>query len=191
MPSTKTQIRLEILDMIASSSSLRKSREYCGQFFYDNQRYLDILFECAFNVKYEYHYKACWILELVADLDLTLLVPRLQQLLAVLPHFHHDGALRSISRICMLLCEHHQQAEILSESQNSLITDVCFEWLLGDQKVATKAYAMRTLLVKAKSDQSVVIPLKDAIQQGFPNHSAGYKSAAKDVLRQLSRFSLL
>ncbi|MBF0694956.1 MAG: hypothetical protein IR153_07865 [Flavobacterium sp.] len=193
MTSSEAEIKSEILEMIADSNSLRKSREYCARFFCDNQQYLNILFDCAFDVDYDYHYKACWILEFVADLDLSLLSPRIPDLCNALSKYSHDGALRSIGRICLLLCQknYRSAAAVLSNDQAKIFTDVSFAWLLGDSKVATKAYAMRILALNSKTDKSVVIPLKDAIEHGYPNHSAAYKAAAKDVLRQLSRDNLL
>ena len=67
------------------------------------------------------------------------------------------------------------------------IVDSSFEWLTGDCKVASKAYAMRILYEAGKLKTWIYPEMEIILESGYPKHSAAYKSAAKDVLKKIRK----
>lgn len=180
--------------MIVSSDCHRKSREYCRDFLLQNRQHLPLLLKLALDTNQKFHYKACWILELIIEADVSIILPYIDIFSATLPNYKHDGALRSVSRICLMILTTHVSStkiglSLITEKHVTLISEICFCWLIEDQKVATKVYAMRTLYEISKLRPAITAELKEAIVNGYADHSAGYKAASKDILRQMSRGS--
>ena len=73
----------------------------------------------------------------------------------------------------------------LTEIQETKIIETCLDWLIQDEKVASKAYSMRALYNFNKKHSWINEELKMILSQDYPNHSAAYKAAAKDILRKL------
>lgn len=172
---------------IAASTAHRPVRDrLCGEVLADPALFA-IVMEMALNCENEHHHKACWTLELILESNIRWLTTHCDSFTAVLGDYKHEGALRSISKICMFAALQHEKENygFLSDAQlNSIITS-CFDWLIGDAKVATKAYAMRTLYCMGKGQPWIHDELKHILTQGFPNHSPGYKAAAKDILKRI------
>jgi hypothetical protein len=134
---------------IASSSTLRTSREENAQLVLVNANLFPSLLELALNIDNKNHHKACWILQVVLEKKLHFAIDYLPFFCLNLSKFTNESALRSISKICMFSSQHLH----LSNTQEQQIMESCFEWLIDeDLKVATKVYALRTLfeLVKKK-----------------------------------------
>jgi hypothetical protein len=172
---------------VANSSAHRKSRDDNAAFALKNNL-TDDLITLALDVNDEHHFKACWILELVLEENPDLLSTRLTEFCDSLPNFTHDSALRSIAKICMFCAQRlWKQPGFLSEKQVIQITDACFEWLISDEKVAVKAYAIRTLYETGRRLDWVYAELIPVLQHGFPDHSPAYKAAAKHILAKIVR----
>lgn len=139
----------------------------------------------ALDIKDKNHHKACWILELVLEKDITLLGSFLPAFCGTLPAFKHEGAIRSVSKICLLCVQHHirYKGAFLSALQLQQVID----WLITDTKVASKAYAMRALYLIGKFEDWIHPELEVILRQGFPEHSPAYKGAAKEILQKISK----
>ncbi|NMH29620.1 hypothetical protein G6047_16385 [Flavobacterium sp. SE-s28] len=148
------------------------------------------LFFCALDTKSDFHFKACWIMELVLNQKISLIEPYLDEFCQSLPYFENDSALRSISKICLFICERHfgkNQTVFASKEQLQHISEACFDWLISDGKVAMKAYAMRALFLTGKDFDWIYPELGTILEKDFPHHSAAYKAAARELLKKLKR----
>lgn len=170
---------------VAVSTAHRKSRD-------DNAAYVlrhglsDDLIALALETANKNHFKACWILELVLEQNLDLLTPRLAEFCDNLPNWVNDSALRSVSKICMFCAKRLKQIpDFLSEKQILQITEACFQWVISDEKVAAKAYAIFTLYETGKKLDWVYPELIPVLQHGFPDHSPAYQSVARKVLGKI------
>lgn len=172
---------------IANSSAHRKSRDDNAAYVLDNGL-ADALIALSLDITDKNHFKACWTLELVLEKRLDLLVPRLVEFCDTLPLFTNDSALRSISKICMFCAERlKQQPDFLTEKQIVQITEACFQWLISEQKVAAKAYAIITLYETGKRLDWVYEELIPVLQHGFPEHSPAYQSVSRKVLSKITK----
>lgn len=173
---------------IANSTAHRPIRdELSGQVF-NNPVLFQELIEMALDLPDKNHHKACWTLELVLEKEIDWLKDFLPRFCETLPLYKHEGAVRSVSKICLFSVKNHlkRRQGFLSPAQLQQITEACFDWLITDTKVASKAYAMRTLYLIGKGEDWIYPELQVILQQGFALHSAAYKSAAKEILQKIS-----
>lgn len=141
------------------------------------------LFAVSFDLEDKNHFKACWALELVLEQKLDLIVPYLDVFCRKVAQYHHDSAIRSVSKICQFLAQ--SKTVKLTESQEEKLIETCLDWLIQDEKVAAKAYAMRALFHFGKKHDWINEELKTILSQDYAQHSPAYKGAAKDILKRL------
>jgi len=65
------------------------------------------------------------------------------------------------------------------------MTEVNFDWLIGDEKVATKAYAMESLELLGGAFKWVHPELKIILQRGIPEHTMAYSARARHILNKI------
>ncbi len=132
--------------------------------------------------------KACWVLELVCYKKLTWLQEYLDFFCSNIKNLTDDGAIRAISKVCLLLTiSHFKKKEIiLSENQLQQITETCFDWLIKDTKVASKCYAIRSLHLLGKQYDWVYPELKIILEKDYRHHSAAYKAVAREILKKIN-----
>jgi len=177
----------DFIASIENSTSHRPIRDYISECIFNDPSLLSELMQMALDVNNKNHYKACWILELVLEKHIEWLKPYCTEFCAILPFYLHDGALRSVSKICLFAAIEHLKSneQFLDKNQVTVICECSFDWLITNQKVAAKAYAMRTLFELGKLQSWIYPELRIVLEQGYPNHSAAYKAASKDVLRRM------
>jgi len=64
----------------------------------------------------------------------------------------------------------------------------CFDWLIGEHKVAAKAYSMTSLLLLGHRFEWIHPELKMVLQQNYSSGSAAYKARARITLSKLKSF---
>lgn len=173
----------EFYKQIEKSTAHRKSREDNRDFVYESPNYLNELTQIAFNLKDKNHHKAWWILELIFEEKLHLITPYLDSFCDIIPKLKEDPAKRPASKICLFLSDTKKYT--LTENQEIKIIETCLDWLIRDEKVAAKAYSIRTLFNFGKKYDWIHPELLQIVQQDFANHSAAYKAVAKEILRKL------
>ncbi len=176
-------MNLAFYKLIEESTAHRLNREFIRDYVLQNPEKLQFLIEIALNEKDKIHIKACWSLELIFEIKLELIVPFLDDFLEKIKHYNDDSAIRPVSKICFFLSKSNTIK--LTENQEIKIIETSLDWLIQDKKVATKAYAMRTLYFFSKKYFWISEHLKTIISQDYYNHSAAYQAAAKDILRKL------
>ena len=138
----------------------------------------------AFDVSDKNHFKACWILELVLEKKLHLVTDYLDEFCNNISKFNNESALRSISKVCLFLSQHIT----LTEIQEEQIIESSLDWLIAEnRKVATKAYAIRTLFELGKKYDWIYPQLDRILTDDYPKHSAGYKAIAREILKKIKQ----
>ena len=74
----------------------------------------------------------------------------------------------------------------LTEEQQEKFIETSLDRLIGNDKVAPKAFAMYTLSHYAKKHDWIKEELRNIIDKDFANQSAGYKATAREVLRKIN-----
>jgi hypothetical protein len=171
---------------IANSTAHRPIRDEISGMVINNLSLLPEMMAMTFDISNKNHYKACWSLELVLEKNITWLLPYLETFCNKLAAYKHEGALRSVSKIVLFSAiEDDKNGSFLMSEMRQKMTEACFDWLICNAKVATKAYAMRALYYFGKKQDWIYPELKVILQQDFAAHSAGYRAAAKDILKKI------
>ncbi len=168
---------------IDNSSASTNCRNGLRDFVLQNPAYLDELCSIALNTQYKNHYKGVWILEMIAEKQTELLSDYITPICATFSEIKNDSAIRGMSRVAFFLGTSTKIK--LTESQEEKIIEICLDWLIRDERVAPKVYAMKTLDFFAKKHDWIKDELQNIIDKDYANQSAGYKAAAREVLKNM------
>ncbi|MBU3027143.1 adenylosuccinate lyase [Zobellia galactanivorans] len=153
------------------------------------------LLKIAFEVDNPISNKACWVLEFTAKENLPFLYPHLDVFTANLGRVHFDSAVRPLAKICEFLTktyfskQKNELQAIMTETQLERLTAACFDWLIGEHKVAAKAYSMTSLWLLGQRYPWIHPELKMILEQNYPEGSAAYQARAREILAKLKKLS--
>lgn len=172
-------------NILSKSTGHKNSREANAKLALENPQFFNELFRIAFSLEDKNHFKACWALELILEKSILKIKPHLNDFLNLLPKFRHDSALRSISKIVLFLTESNTLQ--LEEDQERFLIENCLDWLIKDEKVATKAYAIKSLYNLSKKHPWISTTLSEILEQDYSIHSPAYKAAARNILKKIKK----
>ena len=171
----------------------RKNRLYVANIVIKNKELFPYLIEIVFNAHDKTGIKAAWILELVCERKLHWLLPYLTYFTENLKLLNQDSAVRPASKICMFLAQTYDSKtaisikNFLTKTHIDNIIETGFDWMIGNRKVATKAYMMQTLYLFGKNYDWVHEALELIIQQNIMTESAAYKARGKMTLNLINK----
>ncbi|MFD0862423.1 hypothetical protein ACFQ1M_09380 [Sungkyunkwania multivorans] len=182
----------EFEEVLRQTSALRKHRQLAADMVLDNPALFEHLLNLCFRVKDEISYRACWVLEFVYKEKPVWLVPRLDYFLENASSVQFDQSVRPIAKICQMLAEAafskkpSDTKEALTDEHLEKLTELTFDWLINDEKVAAKAYAIHSLYLLGIKYDWIYPELLRVLEQDYSQHSAAYKAAARNVLKKIS-----
>jgi hypothetical protein len=179
-------------ELNAINNAGRESRLKVAKMVLKDQELFESLLETAFEHDNELSVKAIWVLELVCEKNLEWMAFNLPYFIKNISKPKEESAVRSISKICNLIAQDYNSKFdspiklIMTEDHVSQMIETCFDWLISDFKVATKAHAMETLYFLGIKTGWVHYELKMIIEKNLPIESPGYIARAKKVLESMS-----
>ncbi len=183
----------EFYKELSHVNATRESRlHYANLVLNDKQLFINLL-EIMFMVNDHVSCKAAWVFEFVCYKNIALLTPHLAFFTKNIHNIHLDSALRPVAKVCMLIANTYYSQEpnsikqALTKQQKEIIIETGFDWMIGKQKVATKAFTMETLFLFGKETNWVHQELAQLLQQDFYNQSAGFKAKAKQILNKIKK----
>ncbi|MEP2278922.1 adenylosuccinate lyase [Maribacter sp.] len=186
-------IKEELKEALNYVSASRENRSKMASKIEGNPKLIPILIEI---IKYDTEpisCKAAWVLEYVAKKDLQLIYQHIDSFLSSLTHISLESSIRPASKICQLLAlnefpkKNRTSPQTLSVSQLNIITESAFDWLIGEHKVAPKAYSMTTLLLIGQKIKWIHPELGQILKQSYESGSAAYKARARMTLKVLEK----
>lgn len=182
-------MKLDFYSKLENCSAHRKDREANRNYALRNSEYYSFIVSTALEIKNKHHHKACWVLELICEKKLRTFVPYLDSFIASIFDFTNDSAIRAAAKICLFLSKSNHRANgiSLSHFQESQIIERCIDWLISDEKVAAKVYAIKTLHILGKKHPWVHEELKTIIEQDYALHSAAYQAATRNILKKIKK----
>lgn len=182
------QMKTELEQKLTESTAHRKSRVSISNYCIRKEK-VDELTSIAFSTTNENHVKAFWSLELVCEKKLKLFVPFIDSFCSVLPQLEDDSAIRPATKICFFLAKsnHRKNGISMNSEQEHHIIEALIDRLIQEEKVAAKVYAMKALFVLSKKYPWIADELKLILVQDFPNHSAAYQSASRNLLKKMNK----
>ena len=184
---TKEELYLS-LDYIDAT---RRKRLEMARLILTNPNWVDVLLEIAFDVANPVSSKACWILEYVVKENPEYILPFLDIFTRNLHKVILDSSVRPMAKICEILIKgYFSQANdklrtSLTNEHLERIATCCFDWLIGDHKVASKAYSMTALLLLGRKFNWIHPELKMVLERNYAKGSAAYKARARITLDKL------
>ncbi|WP_291864404.1 adenylosuccinate lyase [Maribacter sp.] len=179
---------LNALDYVNHS---REKRQEMATLILTNPHLIEPLLSIAFTVDNPISSRACWILEFTAKENLSYIFPYLNTFTISLHKVHLDSSVRPMAKICEYLtksyfskketpCKKH-----LTNTHLERITSNCFDWLIGDHKVAAQAYSMTSLLLLGRQYDWIYPELRMVLEQNYANGSTAYKARARMTLEKI------
>jgi hypothetical protein len=144
-----------------------------------SQLRFDELFNLFLNDEYRVVQRAAWPVSYCVDAHPQLISRHWEELMGNLkkPNLH-DAVKRNSIRLM-------QEIE-LPEKHHGEIMDMCFKYLESPtEALAVKVFSMSVLANLAKYYPEIKAELKLIIEDQLPHQSAGFKSRAKTVLKQI------
>jgi len=170
--------------------SLEK-RNHFANYILDHPELLPELLAICKKVDEEISCKASWGLEFLCKHKIYVILPYIDKLLTIAKNVHQHPAVRPIAKIMEYLCiEYYKQEDpkiqtYLTTNHREKITEICFDWLITDQKVAPKAYAIICLHLLGTEFSWVHPELKVTLEKNYNASSAAYKARARMVLSKI------
>lgn len=175
----------DFYNKIAKSNASTNCRNNLKKLVLNDFDLLVDLIQITISTSDKNHFKGVWITEMIAETHTALLTDFTSDLIENFCKCKHQSAVRGMSRVAYFLGTSNKIT--LTESEEEKVIETCLDWLIGDAKVAPKAYAMYTLCHFAKKHDWIKEELQNIIEKDFALQSAGYKAAAKEVLKKISR----
>lgn len=172
-----------------NSTIYRKSRDYFRDWVLKEPELMKEVSEVAFDLDNEFHFKACWIIELLALSEIELLAPYISVFSDSVSKYKDDSSVRVMAKTSFLIVRENYSKNPkfrLSEKQINQITECCMDWLISDKKVATKAYSAETLFMLGKYQTWIYPELKQILSDGYTEHSPAYKATARKILKMMN-----
>lgn len=150
---------------------------------------LDILFQVDDKISC----RAAWVLEFACGEDLEMILPHLDQFTEHIGTVHLDSAVRPVAKICEYLVKayHSKQDNAVKRTLTNIhkerIVEACFDWMINDEKIAPKAYAMNSLYLLGQDYDWIHPELVMIIERDYQMQSSGFKARARHILKKLNR----
>ena len=151
------------------------------------------LIDILFMVDDKVSCRAAWVFEFVCAEYIYAIVPHLETFTKNINRIHLDSSVRPVSKVCEYISKAYYSKEsntikkTLSPEHKERIIETCFDWMISDQKIAPKVYAMESLFLFGKDYDWIHPELAQILEQDFQIQSSGFKARAKRTLQKIKK----
>ncbi len=181
----------ELYQSLNYVDATREKRSKMAEMVLGNEHLMTPLLDIAFETKDPISSRACWVLEFVLKKKQHFIFPHLDRFTSNIAKVTLDSSVRPMAKICELLIiayyskTGNEIQKVLTDKHLEQITTACFDWLIGEQKVAVKAYSMTSLLLLGRQFDWIHPELKMVLEQHYAEGSAAYKARARMTLAKI------
>ena len=136
-------------------------------------------------------FNGSWVLDHLMRKKLVYILPHMDLFTQGLQSMTSESCIRPMAHICQMVTEAYFKnkdrafREHVSEEQLDRILTSCFDWLIGEHKIAAKVFSMTSLFYLGQKFEWVHPELKLVLQDTIGEGTAGYKNRAKKTLDKL------
>lgn len=137
-------------------------------------------------------FNASWVFDHLMRKKLVHLLPYLDEFTGGLSKLTNESDIRPMAHVCELLCQAYFKRKdetivknMTAEHLEKIMT-ACFDWFIGEHKVAAKVFAMSSLFYLGTKFDWIHPELKMILEDTIAQGTAGYKNRAKKTLDKLS-----
>jgi len=181
-----------IFELNSFRTAERVHRDKSAKFVMDHPETFGFLIELVFEDQKRINIKAAWVFEIVCFENIYFIVPYLDYFIQNLTKIKDESALRPVSKVCSFIANafystlENEINKNLSVNSIELMVESNFDWLIEEHKIASKVFAMDTLLFFGREFDWVHNELKLTLENNFNKESAGYKSHARKILKEIN-----
>ena len=131
------------------------------------------------------------ILELTCKEKLDCIIPYFDPFTELLRNLKLEGSIRSSAKICELVIivffstKNIYFKNKITEKQHKKIIEASFDWMIGTQKTAVKAYSMQTLYLLGTLYDWIHPELVLIIEKNIPKASVGFANRGRKVIKAI------
>lgn len=183
----------QLYEKLSVMSALRVNRQSNAELIINNPRLIPKVIDTVFMVDDPTSCRAAWVLEFACGINLKTIYPYLDVYLDHIHKVHLDSAVRPVAKICELLIaayyskKEHAIKGILKPEHKEKIIECCFDWMINDEKIAPKAYAMNSLYLLGKEIDWIHPELITILERDYKSQSKGYQARARQLLKLMKR----
>lgn len=183
----------KLLEYLEGLDHSKDKRQQLADLVLDRPELVGRLLDIASSANKKMVSKACWVIEYTARQNLDLIFVQMDRFISILPKLHEESSIRPMAKICEMLVLRQYSKHVLEhefrlgKDQLENMATICFDWLIGDHKVATKAFSMTCLYHIGKSFSWIHPELELVLEQNYTNESAAYKARARHILPLLKK----
>jgi hypothetical protein len=162
------------------ADSSKTLAELTASMVYDNISLLKPLLKISFLEDNSLSQRASRVFTICCCRFPELIKPYLTDILNRLPDIRSEGSRRNLLKL-------FAEAPVsLSRRQQSILMNLCFDYLVGNYTVAVKVYSMEILYKLSTVYPEISQELYCLIEEQLPESSAGFKSRGSKILKKLS-----
>lgn len=171
----------------------REKRLFYANLVIDNPDLIPKLLDILFMVDDKISCRAAWVFEFMCGERLEASIPYLDQFTENMSNVHLDPAVRPVAKVCEYLIKAFYSKEdnkiktALLPKHKEKIVEACFDWMINDEKIAPKAYAMNTLFLLGRDYDWIHPELVMILERDYQMQSSGFKARARHILKKVKK----
>ncbi|WP_034059405.1 hypothetical protein [Lacinutrix jangbogonensis] len=171
----------------------RAKRLHYANLVIDNPDLIPKLLDILFMVDDKISPRAAWVFEFMCGENLNTIIPYLDRFTENINKVHLDSAVRPVAKVCEYLVkalygrENHKIKQALSSQHKEKIIEACFDWMINDEKIAPKAYAMNSLFLLGSEYEWIHPELVLILERDYQIQSSGFKARARQILKKIKK----
>ncbi|WP_422860219.1 hypothetical protein ACOKFD_04885 [Flagellimonas sp. S174] len=136
-------------------------------------------------------FNASWVLDHLLRKRLVYLLPYFEEFTLGLAEMKSESCIRPMAHICQMVTEAYFEKkdkifiENISSNQLERIMTACFDWLIGQHKIAAKVFSMTSLYYLGMQFHWIHPELKLVLEETIAKGTSGYKNRAAKTLDRL------
>jgi hypothetical protein len=188
--------KIELYKELNYVNHSREKRLYYANLVIENSELITPLLEILFDVNDKISCRAAWVFEFMCGEKLEKIIPHLNLFTENIARVHLDSAIRPVAKVCEYLIKgyysknDHTIKTALTESHKEKIIEACFDWMINDEKIAPKAYAMNSLFLLGTEYNWIHPELAVILERDFQIQSSGFKARARHILKKIKKITV-
>ena len=169
----------------------REKRLYYANLVLADLSLVPKLLDILFMVDDKISPRAAWVFEFMCNKNLDAAIPYLDKFTEQMHTVHLDSAVRPVAKVCEYLIQAYYSKHdnniksSLSAIHKERIIEVCFDYMINDEKIAPKAYSMNILYLLGQDYDWIHPELVLILERDYQMQSSGFKARAKHILKKI------
>lgn len=171
----------------------REKRLYYANMVINDTSLIPKLLDILFMVDDKISSRAAWVFEFMCGEKLETVIPFLDSFTQNIHRVHLDPAVRPVAKVCEYLVkalyskQDNAIKKALGPEHKEKIIEACFDWMINDEKIAPKAYAMNSLFLLGSDYDWIHPELVLILERDYQMQSSGFKARARHILKKIGK----